>query len=136
MILDAYTLLADEMATDTGASTDYIDTLAAGDANVGSYFVCRVDAACTAAGAATGTFELQTSAQSDFTGGATTLLSSGAIGKASLTADRIVYKARIPAGVLRYIRGYWTVASGPMTAGSIDMFICSDAQFNALVAQI
>jgi len=133
MILDAYLLLADvQDSTVSAASDSYIDTIAAGDANVGDWFVCRVETACTAAGAATATFALQTDSTSTFAS-ATSLISSGAIGKASLTANTIVYKARIPSGVERYLRGYITIATGPLLTGTYDMFIVKDADINALL---
>ena len=135
MILDAYTLLADEQAiTVSAASTDYIDTLAKGDANVGDWFVVRADAAATAGGAAEVTFALETDSDSGFATDLKNLITSGAIAVADLTVDTIVFAARIPAGALRYLRGYATVATGPLTAGTFDMFIVSDQDFNNLTA--
>lgn len=134
MILDSYLLLADaQKLTATGASTSYIDTVAAGDANVGAWFVVRIGTACTSATALTAcTFALQTDDSATFPS-ATTLLTTTSIAKASLTKDTEIFAARIPPGVQRYLRGYVTVTAGPLTAGSWDMFIVADKDINALL---
>lgn len=131
MILDNLALLADALEnTLSVASTSTIDTLAAGDAYVGAWFVARVDTAFTAgAGAPTATFQLQTSANENFSGGATTLINSSAYLAAALTAGKI-FVGRIPPGSLRYLRGYKVVDDGTSTkrfsAGKFDMYIVKD----------
>jgi Na+-transporting NADH:ubiquinone oxidoreductase subunit NqrD len=110
--------------TDTsGASEDFIDSLAAGDAYGNElWFVVRVDTAF-----ADGTslaFELQCDDNTSFTS-AKTLAASGTILVAALTADTIVWKVKVPVGVERYIRGYVTVA-GTHSAGTLDMFFTPD----------
>lgn len=138
MILDSFLMMADaQESTVSVASTSYIDTIAAGDANVGDWFVVRVDTAFTiGAGAPTATFQLQTDDGTDFDGG-TTLAQSSAMLAAALTDDTIVWKVRIPDGVKRYIRGYMVVDSGEeakrFSAGTYDMFIVKDADINALL---
>lgn len=130
MIIDKDLFLADAQAVTASAATKdsdgnatVIDLSVAGDAIENElYVVFRVDTTATADGLATVTFALQTSASSDFSS-AITLLSTGAIAKASLTEDTIIYKAKIPQGVLRYLRGYFTVATGPLTAGKFDVFL-------------
>ena len=138
MILDAYLLLADaQESTVSVASTSHIDTIAAGDANVGDWFVVRVGTAFVAgAGAPTAQFQLQTDDASDFDGG-TTLAASSAFLAAALTVNTIVYKIRIAPGTLRYLRGYMVVDSGleakRFSAGTFDMFIVKDADINSLI---
>ncbi|NJO00395.1 MAG: hypothetical protein HC880_00765 [Bacteroidia bacterium] len=131
MILDNLALLADALEnTLSVASTNTIDTLAAGDAYVGAWFVARVDTDFTAgAGAPTATFQLQTSASETFAGGAETLITSSAYVADSLTAGKI-FVGRIPPGALRYLRGYKVVDSGAsnkrFSAGKFDMYIVKD----------
>jgi hypothetical protein len=135
MIIDkALRVAAAQALTESGASTDYIDTLAAGDDNLGPYFVVRVDTAVTSGSAnSTVAFSLQTSDTATF-GTTTTLWATEAIAKATLTAG---YKrmVRIPPGVKRYIRGYATIgvtagSAAALTAGKWDMFFTKDADFN------
>lgn len=145
MILDNFLNLADTVTTTTAAaSTDYIDTLAAGDAYQGAWFVVMTEStAFTATGTVTVTFQLQTCASSGFgsseaTAG-TTLAQSAAFTYDQLTANKIVYKTRIPPGALRYLRGYYypnpNTGSNCITACSYSMFIVKDADINSLVAQ-
>jgi hypothetical protein len=114
-----------QAVTVTAASTNYIDQTAAGDAiGTGStmYLVVRVGTAATATGAATVTFDLRTDSDPAF-GTETTLFSSGAIGKASLTANTWIVRVALPLGLKQYSRLYYTVATGPLTAGTFDAFI-------------
>lgn len=127
MIIDASLVFSDAQAvTATAASDSYADTLAAGNSYEGSWVVVRVDTAFTAAGAATLTIDLQTDDNTSFSS-PTTLCSlpGGAIAVASLIAG-FTRKIRIPLGAERYLRGNYTVATGPMTAGKIDLFITND----------
>lgn len=126
MILDSLLKLADaQESTVSVASTSYIDTLAKGDSYEGAWFLIRIDTAVTASGSATVDFALQTDSDTGFATDLKTLVSSGAIGKASLIKGKEI-KLRIPPGALRYLRGYATVASGPLTAGKWDMWIVKD----------
>lgn len=138
MILDDYLKLADaQESTASVASTNVVDTLAKGDVNAssqsGAYLFVRIDTAVTAAGAATVEFQLQTSASEDFTGGADTLVSTAAVGKADLVAGK-TFKLPVPVGALRYIRGYAVVSTGPLTAGKWDMFIAKDVDIDRSLA--
>lgn len=140
MILDNSLLFADNQTTTTSvASTDYADTLAAGDANVGAWFVVRVHTAFNAgAGAPQIQFQLQTSPASNFTdAGTATLLQSSTFLVAALTANDIVYKARIPSGAKRYLRGYKNISNynantAFVSACGYDMFIVKDADINEI----
>jgi len=114
-----------QAVTSTAASTNYIDLGAAGDAvGTGStcYLVVRVGTAATAAGAATVTFDLQTDSDPAF-GTAVTLFSSGALAKTALTANTWIIQIALPLGLKRYVRLNYTVATGPLTAGTFDAFI-------------
>lgn len=89
-----------------------------------------VDEAATAAGSATVTFELISSAAADMSS-PNVIASSGAVGKADLTAGRrpIFVKAEsrnLPAGH-RYLAARYTVASGPLTAGKFTAYLVESA---------
>lgn len=126
MLIDASLVFSDSQAvTITAPSTNYVDTLAAGDSYIGSWLVARVDVTFTAAGSATMTIDLQTDNNSSFSS-PTTLVSVGStVAVATLTAHYLL-KVRIPPGAERYLRVNYTVASGPMTAGNIDAFVTKD----------
>lgn len=135
MIQDALLELADAQASTVDvASTNVIDTLAAGDAYAGGmaglFFVIRIDTAYTAgAGTPTATFQLQTGTDANMANGVT-LVQSAAFIASELTAGKII-ALPIPGGAKRYIRGYQdTNASGDVTkfsAGAFDMHIQKDA---------
>jgi hypothetical protein len=131
MILDKLAVFADAQSTTTSAaSTDVVDTLAAGDAYEGAWFVVRVDTAFTATGAPTTVFQLQTATNEGFTTGAATLAQSDAYLVASLTAGKF-WAVRIPRGAKRYLRGYksitnYNAASIVLASCVYDMFITKD----------
>ena len=130
MILDDYLELADaQTSTANSASTSTIDTVAGGDSYEGAFFLVRVDTTFTAygAGSPTATFQLQTSDDEDFGGVAVTLVQSAALTPAKLLTGKY-WAARIPAGALRYIRGYisTTLIPNVFATASYDMYICRD----------
>lgn len=114
---------AAQAVTSSAASTNIIDQTKAGDA-IGEQLmlVIRSIAAATAAGAATVNFVLQTSTDSAFTT-PITLWDSGSIAKTALTANTIQAKVAIPLGAKQYLRVYYTVGTGPLTAGTFDAFL-------------
>lgn len=134
MFIDATTRVGNaQTLTSSGASTDYIDTKHSGDSYEGAWFVVVVTTAFTrSAGALTATFDLRTDASSGF-GTDTVLVSTGAIAKASLTAGA-TFAIRIPAGALRYLRGYSTVST-TADAGAASMFIAKDVDLK-MVSQV
>lgn len=111
-----------QVVTASAASTNVIPLLAEGSA-IGDelYAVVQVREAAVAAGAATVEFKIETSVDEAFTS-PITLFSSGAIGKAALTINSEPVKVRMPHGAKKFVRGYYTVATGPLTAGKFDMF--------------
>lgn len=114
-------------------STNVIDHGAAGDA-IGNelYLHILVDETALAAGAATVTFALRTDDNASFTS-PKTLWTSAAIGKATLVAGHVVARVRVPKGLERYSRLYYTVATGPLTAGEFNAFLSPSVQDQALV---
>lgn len=129
MIIDKDLKMSDSQAvTVSAASTDIIDQGAAGEMYDKELFlVVQTREAALAAGAATVNFLLETDSDSGF-GTKKTLFDSGAIGKALLTLNSEPVKVRVPKGALRYLRGYFTVGTGPLTAGKFDMFLTPDVK--------
>lgn len=117
-----------QAATDaTGASTNVIDMTKAGDAVAGAelYLVVRVGTAISsAANGATLKIALQTSSTEAFS--AVKELVSVSIVEAGLTANTIVFKVKVPPGVLEYLRLYYTESGEAITAGTIDAFLTPD----------
>lgn len=130
MYIDRENLLAKNQAvTASAASTDTIDFGIARDVGVGEpmELVVLCTEAATAAGAATVQFALQTDDNAGFAS-PTTLAESPAIGKAALVAGVEPLAVKLPVGVERYLRLYFTVATGPLTAGRFTVFLTHDRQ--------
>ena len=110
--------------TTSAASESYIDMKAAGDAyGQELYLVARVGTAF--ANATSMDISLQTDDVTTFNSDLTTLVSSGAILEAGLTQDTVVFVTRVPKGLRRYVRGYYTIV-GTHNAGTIDLFLTAD----------
>jgi hypothetical protein len=129
--VDKLTEMSDEQAvTASAASTDYIDLEDAGrDVGVGeeTYLVIIVDESVTAAGAATVVFALETDDNSGFSS-ATALVATAAIPKATLVAGYEVLVVALPHNCERYLRVYYTVATGPLTAGKFTAMVVKDPE--------
>jgi len=135
MILDKNLLMSNAQAvTATAASTDVIDLGLAYDLGNGDDIevICQVGTAFTAGGAATMTVAVQGSVDnSTFFD----LMLTRAIPVASLTAGSEPCRYRIPspgAGQVlpRFIRMNYTIATGPMTAGTITAGLALTRQNN------
>jgi hypothetical protein len=132
MILDAQNLLSDAQAiTATAASTNYIDLGAVGSDVNGNQLtrdlgkgtpvplLIQVLTAFTASGSATLTITLEVDDNTSFSS-AKTVYTSGAVAKATLVAGYRLPIRYVPKGAdERYLRLNYTVATGPMTAGTI-----------------
>jgi hypothetical protein len=134
MILDKQNQFsAAQAVTVTAASTNVIDlgpTSAALNANgaLGPEIFFNVDTTFTAAGAATLTITVRSSASSSMTSPVLHAVST-ALTVASLTAGSVVaFTPRIPQPSLRYVDVHYTVATGPMTAGAISAAVVADRQ--------
>ena len=114
--------------TESAASENYVDTLAAGSAYGNElWLVVRVGTALSSSGNDTTlTIDLQSDSASDFSTALKTHVSSGAIAKEDCTANTIIWKTRIPPGLQRYLRLYYTVENGPFSGGTIDAFLTPD----------
>lgn len=129
MILDKQLFMSKAQAvTASAASTDVIDMGKAGDA-VGKelYLVVQVREAATATGSATVNLVLETDSKEDFST-KSVLFDSGAIAKADLTLNSEPVKVKIPVGMKQYLRAYYTVATGPLTAGKFDAFLAMNVK--------
>lgn len=130
MYIDKLLQVSSEQAvTASAASTDVIDfgqpNPDIGMTNIAN-MVITVDEAATAAGAATVTFSIQDSADnSSFADVAVT----AAIGKATLVAG-YQHVIPMPTKLRRYCRVYYTVATGPLTAGKFSAQIVTGIQQN------
>jgi hypothetical protein len=128
MIIDKSLQVSNDQAvTASAASTDVID-FGQTNPNVGkddrSKMVINVSEAVTASGAATVTFSIQDSANnSDFADVAVT----AAHGKALLTLGKQIV-IPMPHNLRRYCRVYYTVATGPLTAGKFVASIVTGIQ--------
>jgi len=111
----------------TEASTDYVDTLAAGNAIAPGARIVVISTELFAGTGTTLTVSLQTCAESTFSS-PTTLIASAAIAKAATTAKTILLDAVIPPGVLRYLRVMYTADSTSFeTTGAAVAFITLDS---------
>jgi hypothetical protein len=131
MIIDKSLQVSDAQAvTASAASTDVIDTGVA-NRSIGTdtslALSITVDESATASGAATVTFSLQDSADNSTFAD---VQASAAIGKADLTAGKQPVLFKLPHGLRRYVRVYYTVATGPLTAGKFSAQIVMNGQRN------
>lgn len=135
MMIDKDLEFADAKALTSSASSGVMDLGAAGSPVApGAFLYIKMKAAATAEGSATVDFQLRHA--DAVTGGAgsealdtpATLFATGAIAKASLTADTVIVKVALPLGLKRYCDIYPVVATGPLTAGSYSAFIAADVQ--------
>jgi len=119
MLIDNTLVLSEKQSVlSTAASTNVVDQQAAGGAHTHAAFVVRVDE--TFAGSTAVKIALETSAASNF--GTKKEVFATSLAASALVAGATVVKAVLPAGLLRYIRGYYTV-TGTGTAGKLSLFI-------------
>ena len=136
MLMDRQNLFSSAQAvTASAASTDIIDLGSSRDIGAGEplEIIVAVDTTFTAGGSATLDIALQTDTASNF-GSAVTLASTGATAVASLTSGVQIARFKIPRGTLRYLRLYYTVATGPMTAGTVTAGVSLGRQDTAVYA--
>jgi hypothetical protein len=126
-------LSAAQAVTATAVSTNVVDLKTATDLGPGDsiFAIITVDEAATAAGAATVTFEVVTSASSDLST-PTVVVASTPVGKAALTIGRNPVNLVIPVHISeelgqRYIGVRYTVTTGPLTAGKFTCYLSPSA---------
>lgn len=141
MYVDKQAEFSDNQAvTATAISTNVYDLFPVGNAvnsnavrdiGVGEdvYLVVQTDAAVTAAGAATVTVTLESSSTADLATTPTVHFSSPAFAIAAMGANKTLMAFKLPAAdYKRYIGVRYTVATGPLTAGSFSAFFAKDIQ--------
>jgi hypothetical protein len=136
MYIDRQNLFGqDQAVTGNAATTDYIDLGAARDIGNGERpeILVLCTEAATAVGAATVTVALQSDDNSSVSSPANLVLSD-AIPKASLTAGAQVLRVAVPYGTERYLRLFYTVNSGPLTAGKFTSGLVPLRQANVAYA--
>lgn len=135
MMTDALLQLSSAQAvTSTAVSTNVIDLLQNRDLAGGDALsaIFTVDATATAAGAATVTFQIISSAAANLSS-PTVLVQSAPIPKADLVAGRQPFyiavapnaSGSVPLGQ-RYLAVQYTVGTGPLTAGSFSCVLSCD----------
>ena len=133
MILDSQMSLsrAQTIAAAAGdvVSTDIYDTGAAVDVGIGEdlYLVVQTVAAVTSGGAATVQLVLQTDDNSSFSSAREFPL-TGAIALASLTANTVQYRGRLPIGLERYVRLVYRIGTTTTDAGTATACLTKDIQ--------
>lgn len=129
MIMDDRLVFSDDQAvTASAASTNHLDLLKGGDAGDELYLQIICTETASAAGAATVDFGFETDDASNF---ATKVeLAVKQVAKAAMVAGETVVNMRVPAGVKRYNRLYFTVGTGPLIAGKFKAFLTPSQQTN------
>ncbi|MCR1002042.1 MAG: hypothetical protein NQ081_05375 [Enterobacter cloacae] len=137
MWIDKQLEFSDSQAvTATAISTNVVDLNTAFNYNTGVdigtgedvYLVLQVDAAATAAGAATVQITLESSASAGLTS-STVHFTSANYALTDLTAGKTLLSVKLPSGTyLRYLGVRYTVGTGPLTAGSFSAFLVKDIQ--------
>jgi hypothetical protein len=133
MVLDKEQMFSEGQAvTNSQASTNYIDLGSVRDIGVGEpldvLFISPVAAQST--GSSTLVIALETDTQSSFAT-KVTLAQSAAIAKAAITAGAELWRPRVPAGVQRYLRAFYTVGTADLTAGTFTAGILLDRRAHA-----
>ena len=134
-INDKLNVFSDNVALTVTAISDVIDTgddvtlkgLGGPDA---VYLVVQTGTAFTAGGAATLTIKLLSDSTANLATSPTTHYSTDALAVATLTANKRLLAIKLPLDAYeRYVGVGYTVATGPMTAGTIKAFLTHDPQF-------
>lgn len=133
MFVDAFLQFsAAQAVTSSAASTNVIDLGVARDLGKGEALEIdiRVNTTVTAAGAATVQFQLQTASDAAFTT-PYTLVQTDAIPKASLVAGAAIplhVDRAAPYAPQEFLRLYYNVGAGPLTAGAFTATIVKNIQ--------
>lgn len=131
MIIDKLNLLASaQVVTASAATTDVLDQGAIRDLGFSNGYQVLIQpiASVTAAGAATVQFQLQCATDAAFTT-PVTVIQSDAIAKTALVAGGEPIFLPLPLGLdKRYVRVFFNVGTGPLTAGSFTVAIVPAAQ--------
>ena len=113
-----------QLLTVSAASDSSVDQGAAGDAMDGNqlWLVVKVKVALDSGADATLDIDLQHDSATAF-GSAVSAMAIKTIAETLLTADTIIWAVRLPKGLKRYLRLYYTVNDHNFTSGSISAFV-------------
>jgi len=119
MLRDKQSMFSEEQAvTVTADSTNVLFVGEGNDIDKQLRLFVQAREAATADGAGTVTVKLYTGATAAAC--STLLWTSAVIGKAACTAGAFIVKMALPDGILDYLKLTYTVATGPLTAGTFD----------------
>ena len=121
------TALGTAQATATYGSI--IDAVKPGNSHPELYLVASVRDAVTSASAATVQFVVQMADDSDFSDNLETVVDTGTLALAALTAGSVLIKQRLPLALRRYMRVRTTVATADLTAGKVDIALADGVDF-------
>ena len=125
MILDKKNIFCEnQVITESAASENFINQEEAGDAYGSSELFLVISTTDAFTGATSMEIALQTDDNSSFSS-PKILFSTGVILEASLTANTVLAKVRLPKGLEKYIRLYMTV-DGTHSKGKLNAFITPD----------
>lgn len=138
MYVDKFAEFSDSQAvTATAISTNVMDLNPAFKLNttgvdIGTgqdvYLIVQVDVAAAAAGAATVVVTLESSAAAGLTS-SNVHLTSKTLALTDMTAGKTLMAVKLPTDTyLRFLGVRYTVATGPLTAGSFSAFLTTDVQ--------
>lgn len=135
MIMDKELVFSSQQAVTTdGVSDDVIDTVVAGRAFEELFLEVVVDVAFdTTEEDGTLDITLQTDDAEAF-GTAVTLLTIAQQAEAALTAGKVVFRGRIPAGAKRYLRMNYEVGAHAFTTGKISAHLVQVPQLHTIGA--
>ncbi len=130
MIRDKELILADGQAlTASAASENVIDKTVAGALGKDLWLVVRCGTLLDSAGDAATTLDIkvQTDTVENFAS-PTDLVLSPQIAEASITANKELWKVKLPKALQRFVRVYFTVGTEDFTGGTIDAFLTPDVE--------
>ena len=116
-------------AQETATYGAVIDAVKAGNSHPELYLVASVRETVTSTGSATVRFLVQMADDSNFTANDETVVDTGALAIAALTAGSVLIKQRLPLALRRYMRVRTTVATEDLTAGKVDIALVDGVDF-------
>lgn len=117
------------VAQATAIYGDVIDNVKAGNSKDELYLVGTVREAITSDGAATVAVSVIMADNSALSSNPVTIVSTGALAKATLVAGYRLFAMRLPLALKQYIGAKTTVATADLTGGKIDIVLVDGVDF-------
>lgn len=135
MILDKQLVFSSQQAVTTDApSTNVVDAVVAGRAFEELFLEIVVDVAFDTT-EEDGTLDITVQTDDDEAfGTVATLITLAQLAEAALTAGKVLYRGRIPAGAKRYLRLNYNVGAHAFTAGKITAHLVQVPQLHTIGA--